>query len=235
MPERSELDREYAQRDAAYRAAGGRGALIAGGEETDEERAARETQEAEAERERVEREREAAEAALPDGARNALRAEREARRTAERDAREARQALEAASTERDRLAAAARERENAELGERERAERERDEAVERARQADERAQATALRSEVVMVGTRLNLHDPEVAYRLLDQSQVQRDANGHPTNVEALLKALLEAHPYLAKVAGASGVPRTPDGTGTGMTEDEKRKAAGNRLVRPRL
>lgn len=229
---------------ATYRALGGKGAPIGGGAETDEERAAREAQEAsdraaaEAEAARVaEEEREAAEreAQLPEGARTALQAARQAERQARNAEREAIRLRDAAVAERDRLAADARAREAAELTEQERAQRERDEAITRAEAAEERVRTVALRAEVMAVGAALNLHDPEVAFRLIDTGQVVRDADGHPTNVKPLLDALVKDHPYLVKAAPKGGIPGTPQGDPAELSDDDRRKAAGNKLVRPRL
>lgn len=80
---------------------------------------------------------------------------------------------------------------------------------------------TALRQErierhVERAATTRNFHDPDDAYRLIDHAAIEFDADGKPTNVDALLDALVKAKPHLAKAeaapapAPAPGVPPTP-------------------------
>lgn len=49
----------------------------------------------------------------------------------------------------------------------------------------------------VDAASRLGFANPRLAYRLLDQSEVEYDAEGQPTNVDALLRQILKAEPYL--------------------------------------
>ncbi len=87
-----------------------------------------------------------------------------------------------------------------------------------------------VRLAVVEVANRLGFRNPEMAYKLLDADAVVRDDEGNPTNVEKLLKNLLEKEPYLGKAPGspdygAGQRGRSPDST-PGMSELLK-KAAG--------
>lgn len=57
---------------------------------------------------------------------------------------------------------------------------------------------------------RLGFRSPAVAFKLLDRADVQFNDDGEPTNVEELLKKVLEREPYLAK-------PATPGDFGGGQ------------------
>lgn len=62
----------------------------------------------------------------------------------------------------------------------------------------------AVRSEAVTVATRLKFRSPDLAYRLLDHGTLEfDDTTGAPKNIEAQLKAILAAEPYLGSAAGA--------------------------------
>lgn len=80
----------------------------------------------------------------------------------------------------------------------------------------ELARDRLLRAEVRVAAAQLNVVDPTDAYRLLDVAAVTYDDAGEPTNVEALLKALVEAKPYLVKSDAREGIPGTRRGDGAG-------------------
>lgn len=79
-----------------------------------------------------------------------------------------------------------------------------------------------IRSEVERQARTLGIVDEDAAYRLLDLDALTFDEDGKPTNAEKLLKALLEAKPYLkAPEQGTRpGVPATP--RPNGQTPDQK-------------
>lgn len=56
-----------------------------------------------------------------------------------------------------------------------------------------------VRLAVMEAATTMNFRNPEVAYRLVDQGDVEADAEGNPTNIGKLLKAIAEKEPYLLK------------------------------------
>jgi hypothetical protein len=71
-------------------------------------------------------------------------------------------------------------------------ERERDEARDQLRR--ERVERA-----IVSVSVAQNAVDPDAVVALIRQSEVEFDADGKPTNVETLVKALLRSKPYLSK------------------------------------
>lgn len=80
---------------------------------------------------------------------------------------------------------------------------------------------------VERTATKLGFHDPDDAFALLNRSAVELDADGAPTNVEALLTALAKQKPHLVKAEGtpapaaARGTPVTPKPNGKVPTKDE--------------
>jgi len=72
-------------------------------------------------------------------------------------------------------------------------------------------QATINRYEVKLKAAALGIVDPDAAALLLDWESVEYAEDGSPKNVEAALKALLRAKPYLAgQAAQSSGAPMNP-------------------------
>ena len=69
--------------------------------------------------------------------------------------------------------------------------------------ADER-----LKTAVTTQAGKLDFADPEDAYTLLDLEQVEKGDDGSFKNIEALLKELAKAKPYLISEAGGEGTPR---------------------------
>lgn len=80
---------------------------------------------------------------------------------------------------------------------------------------------------IARLAGQLNLVDAEAASKLLDWSQIEYAEDGQPTNLEAALKALITAKPWLVAANGTPGqapgatVPATPKG------------AAGDRTLSP--
>ena len=87
-----------------------------------------------------------------------------------------------------------KELERAQMSELERARAERDEATQQAAQLRAEREIEALRAATAVAASRLNLHDPEDALRLIG-------ADVAPENVEAELAALIERKPSLARQA----------------------------------
>jgi hypothetical protein len=81
---------------------------------------------------------------------------------------------------------------------------------------DRLLQERTVSSRTVETAARLGFRNPELAYRLLDQSELDFGEDGQPKNVEPLLRALLDKEPYLAKTPGDFGGGNrgtTPSGT----------------------
>lgn len=73
--------------------------------------------------------------------------------------------------------------------------------------------------------TRLGFRSPDLAYRLLDRSEIEFADDGTPKNVERLLKALLEKEPYLA-------APANPDFRGGDRGKPPGGQPSMNELLR---
>lgn len=81
-------------------------------------------------------------------------------------------------------------------------------------------QERTLKYETMLAASRLGIVDPEVAYKLLDLAGIEFDEDGTPRNIEAALKELLKAKPYLAaQPAASSGSPTNPARTGAGASD----------------
>ncbi len=71
------------------------------------------------------------------------------------------------------------------------------EAETKAQAAEARLRETVTRVEIERQARRLSIVDEDAAYRLLDAAKLEYDGDGKPANVEALLKDLARAKPYL--------------------------------------
>lgn len=98
-----------------------------------------------------------------------------------------------------------REREQAEMTELQKAQADKAELEKRLEQAAAAQKALTLQTDIVSLSAKLGIVDADAAFRLLDKDAIQFDANGKPTNTEALLNDLLKAKPYLVG-AGTSAM-----------------------------
>jgi len=81
-------------------------------------------------------------------------------------------------------------------------------------------QERTLKYETMLAASKLGIVDPEAAYKLLDLTRIEFDEDGTPRNIEAALKELLKAKPYLAaQPAAISGSPTNPARTGAGAND----------------
>lgn len=114
----------------------------------------------------------------------------------------------------------AQEQENAKLSETERLQKRLAE-LEREQAAYQRErQERTLKYETMLAASRLGIVDPDAAYRLLDVASIEFAEDGTPRNIEAALKELLKAKPYLAaQPAAISGSPTNPARTGAGAND----------------
>lgn len=84
-----------------------------------------------------------------------------------------------------------------------------------------------VRMAAMSVATRLGFKDPEDAYALLDRSKLELADDGHPRNIETLLKATLERKPYLGRaLPDLGGGPRGGTPSGQPSMNDLLRAAA---------
>ena len=154
---------------------------------------------------------------LPDAVREVLRKERQAAAEAKREAAAARK-------ERDALKAEKDQRDQADLTETQRAAAERDRYKEQAETLSEKYARLQLEREIERTAGKLGFADVEdaTAYLTLHASEIERDDDGAPTNIEKLLKALLERKPHL-KSGGdgkGGGIPNTPKPQDTKSREE---------------
>lgn len=133
--------------------------------------------------------------------------------TAQRAAeREAKAALATATKELEDLRKKQKERDDADLSEAEKATARANDAEKRATEAEERLKTANTQRAIEREAGKLNFHDPEDAIVQI-VGKLEYDPDGKPTNVEAALKALATAKPYLVKSeASGKGVPSTPNG-----------------------
>ena len=88
-------------------------------------------------------------------------------------------------------------------------------------------QERTLKYETMLAASKLGIVDPEAAYKLLDLTRIEFDEDGTPRNIEAALKELLKAKPYLAaQPAAISGSPTNPARTGAGAGANDAFTAA---------
>lgn len=110
--------------------------------------------------------------------------------------------LRDAQKERDELRKAQQERDDAEKSELQKANDQVSRLEADLAASTGRTQDAYLEVAVVNAAVKQGIVDPEAAYRLLDRKAVEWDGD-RPTNIDALLTALVEAKPYL------KGQPRT--------------------------
>lgn len=92
----------------------------------------------------------------------------------------------------------ARERDESEKSELQKAQ-ERAAQLEKERESWQgRQKETAAQYDVALKAAKLGIVDPDAAWKLLDKSALQYDADDNPSNTEQLLQALLKDKPYLA-------------------------------------
>lgn len=80
----------------------------------------------------------------------------------------------------------------------------------RAANATKDAQATLIRSSVLIAAQKAGLVDPSIAVRLIDSDDVKYDDEGMPRNADKLVRELLEERPYLKGAVATTSNPATP-------------------------
>ena len=95
------------------------------------------------------------------------------------------------------LEEAAKTAEEAKLSETERLTRRASDLERQLAERDEALRERTVLASAVDAASRLGFANPRLAYRLLDHAAIEFEADGTPSNVEALLKDLLRAEPYL--------------------------------------
>lgn len=151
---------------------------------------------------------------LTDAGRSAIDKEREARKVAEKNAKE--------------LGARLKAIEDKDLPEAERVVKERDTLKSDNERLTGELRQERLTTAVVMAASRLGFADPADAVRLVD---VEFDDDDKPKDVDAKLAALLKAKPYLASAAARTSGSADPGNAGGASTgndfNSEIRRAAG--------
>jgi hypothetical protein len=135
--------------------------------------------------------------------------------TLQRELAELRRSEARYRTENKRLTEAAQAAEDATLSEAERIARRLAEAERRSTELEEQLREQRLRSAVLTAAGRLS-DEPEILLALLDRDTVEWAPDGSPKGLERTLKAIVEAHPKLARGApdfGGGQRGATPAGT----------------------
>lgn len=126
-----------------------------------------------------------------------------------------------------------RQKELAELSEAEREKKARIEAETELKALRTSMVENEVRFAVLAEAAKLNVIDPEAAYRLIDREAVIIE-NGKPTNVAEVVKALVEKAPYLLKAGNGSGSgpanPATPQGRK--LTPEDVKKMTAEEVAR---
>jgi len=86
-------------------------------------------------------------------------------------------------------------------------------------------QERTVRYEVMLAASKLNIVDPEAAYKLLDLSTLEFDDEGLPTNLDKSLKDLLKARPYLVRAQQPASI-NADEGRGQKPNVDPKAREA---------
>jgi hypothetical protein len=76
-------------------------------------------------------------------------------------------------------------------------------------------QERVVRYEVMLAASKLNIVDPDAAFRLIDLANLEFDEDGMPKNLDKALKELVKARPYLVKQAATQSI-NAGDGIGAG-------------------
>lgn len=83
----------------------------------------------------------------------------------------------------------------------------------------------------MLAAQKLNIVDPDAAYRLLDTSSLEFDDSGQPKDIEKALKTLLANKPYLAAGTVHTSAANPAGGVSKSILSDPMivaaRKAAG--------
>jgi len=122
------------------------------------------------------------------------------------------------------LERALKEKEEAEMSEQERLQKRLAELEKERDALAARAREQAVRFEVASVAQRLGIQSADVAWRLLDTERLAFDDDGKPTNVEALLRDLVQAYPFLVSGGAQASATNPARGQSSRLTlEDIKR------------
>lgn len=153
-----------------------------------------------------------------DGYKKALAASRAEAEQAKRDAKAATKQLEAAQAEVKKHA-------DAEKTELERAVSRAEEAEKARLDLETRHRSAVVKHAVSTAARDAGFANPDVAYRMLDLDKIEFDDDGEPQGVDAAVKALATAEPWMigTKDGSKQGPPSTPksDRNGNGVTPEE--------------
>jgi hypothetical protein len=145
--------------------------------------------------------------------------------TLQRELAELRRSEARYRTENKRLTEAQKAADDATLSEQERIARRLAEAERRSTELEAELREQRLRSAVLTAAGRLS-DEPEILLALLDRDAIEWAADGTPKGLERQLKAIVEAHPKLARTApDFGGGQRGATPTGTDMNAFIRRAA----------
>ena len=117
-----------------------------------------------------------------------------------------------------------KEEDDKKLSETERMQRKLADLEKEAEQLKRDRQERTVRYETMLAASKLNIVDPDAAFRLMDASALEFDENGSPTNMEKVLQGLIKTRPYLVKQVQNSDINAGEGrgaGNGAGQISDE--------------
>lgn len=155
----------------------------------------------------------------------ALETERAARQASDN-------AAKAATRELERLRAELKKRDDADLSETEKLRKQLADAEAQRESLVKDRQSERTRFTIEREAARMRFADPADAFSLIDQTRIDFDGNGNPTNVAALLGDLVKAKPYLSARPGngsGEGGARGGNTDGGQSMDDWLRRAAGRK------
>lgn len=94
--------------------------------------------------------------------------------------------------------------------------------------------STALKYEVAVIAARLNIQKTDIALKLIDLDAVEYDTEGKPTNIEALLQAVIKELPSLVVAQAAQEDASKVKATSTGGSINTQRTNAAANQFDPR-
>lgn len=100
--------------------------------------------------------------------------------------------------------------------------------------AAQRERERTAKYEVMLAAQKAGIVDADAAYKLLDLDTLEFDEKGNPKGIDAALKELLKAKPYLAGIpATAAGAATNPAaGHATKLTKDDIKKMTPDEINR---
>lgn len=111
------------------------------------------------------------------------------------------------------LEAKLKQYEEAQLSEQEKLQRRLAELERQQAEWERQRQETVLRYETMLAAQRMGIVDPDAAWRLIDMNAIEFDEDGNPSNLDAVLRALVQERKWLAggaQISASNPATNTP-------------------------